>query len=120
MKRREGSERRRALEYRVLVGAMRHRERFISRLQRQVEGAGQCVLFKGSKRSNGYGRMSFRFNRQHLNIDVHRLFLILMMGRPIRIGFDAGHESGCPFRHCVRHIFEQDLYENAVTARGRG
>ena len=118
---RKGNEARRQMEYEIIRRQCReHPETFIARLNGLLEWEGDHALFKGSKRSNGYGRVSFRWRvdgkPKHLCIDAHRLFLILMLRRPIRIGYDAGHMEECPYRHCVKHVFEQPFKANAKQA----
>lgn len=118
---RKGNVARRRLEFEVIKRqVVRHKERFIRRLQGLVDARPDgCVLFLGSKRKDGYARMNFVTTRgDHVQVDAQRVFLILALGRPIKIGYDAGHEAFCQHRHCVRHLFEQSMHDN-YTQKGR-
>lgn len=113
----EGSKRRRLLEFQVIVEQVkRDKARFIRRLRGLVRSEGACVLFLGSQRYDGYARMNFRYKGRHVQIDAQRVFLILKLCRQIKLGHDAGHEPCCPHRHCVLHVFEQPVGDNARMA----
>lgn len=131
MARRRGVKERRHREFRAVVRAVkRDKARFIRRLQGLVtegpivyldEGPdgkpiGNCIRFLGAKTKDGYGRLNMmEKGGKHFQIYAHRLFLILRLGRPIRMDHDAGHMQGCPHRDCVRHVFEQHYAENCNT-----
>lgn len=51
----------------------------------------------------------------HLQIGVHRLFLMLMLQRPIKVGYDAGHT--CHNTMCCRHVTEQSSSANVKDRR---
>ncbi len=88
---------------------------FLSWLGRNLERDGECVLFRGSRSRDGYARVSLRKNGERCTVDAHRLFLILQLGEPIPVGYDAGHADGCKHRNCVAHVFKQPFHENAIT-----
>lgn len=72
---------RRRYEFAILCDQVRrNKERFIRRLQGMVAVDGGCITFLGSKRNDGYGRLSFRYKGKHTTIDVQRVFLILQAG----------------------------------------
>lgn len=115
------SAKRRMLEFNVVRHHVKKdKERLIRRLEGLVASVGDCVLFLGSRRiGDGYGRLTFRYNGKHVTIDAQRVFLILALHRPIRLGFDAGHTNFCLNKHCVRHLFEQPSGENGREANKR-
>jgi len=118
---RKRSSARRLLEFSVILHHVRKNKlRLIRRLQGLVKGDGPHVLFLGSRRADGYGRVSFRRpDGRHISIDAQRVFLILALGRQIKLDHDAGHKAECEYRHCVLHLFEQPTAENSLTARAR-
>lgn len=119
-RRRRGKPSRRQLEFEVVRHHVKkNKVAFIARLQRNVEVSGDCVLWRGSKKSDGYARLNFRYKGGHVQIDAHRLFLILQIAQPIPQGFEAGHRAGCPHRNCVRHVFLQH-YKDNLAARDNG
>lgn len=114
MKYREGKIRRRKLEFQVVRDQIQRRgSAFYQRIRARLEQCGDCFVYRGSKNPNGYARVNFKYKGQHVGIDAHRLFLLLKLGRPIRLGFDAGHT--CGKRDCVLHIMEQHYTSNALT-----
>lgn len=113
MKQRSGKVKRRQLEFDV-VRVQSRSNRFAARLRKHIQPLDGCFVYNGS-RQNGYARMNFRHNGKHVSIHAHRVFLIIKLGRPIRIGYDAGHTSECRHRHCVLHVIEQHHTENAIT-----
>lgn len=124
---RAGNARTREQEFQSIVQAVRKdKAAFIRRLQRLVAVDGPCIRFLGARTKDGYGRVTmsyFRYmpgkrklQRKKMSVYAHRLFLVLMLGRAIKLRHDAGHELGCPHRDCVRHVFEQPMSENCATA----
>lgn len=117
---REGCAQARRREFEIIEAAVRkNKERFVRRLQALVRTDGDCVRFLGARTKDGYGRLSFRYGGKHVLIYAHRLFLILRLGRQIRLKHDAGHLDTCPHRDCVRHVFEQHYLLNAA-GNGKG
>ncbi len=84
-------------------------------LRSKLRQDGDCQRWTGSRKRAGYGRLTLRMNGERLSIDVHRLFLILKLKTPIPVGYDAGHQQGCPHRDCVAHVFKQHFADNAET-----
>lgn len=121
MRKRRGVARRRRLEFDTVVFQVKKdKGRFISRLNRNLRYSEGCLRWKGSRRSNGYGRISVRkAGGAKLNIDVQRLFLILKLGTPIPMNIEAGHAPGCPNRDCVFHIMPQHYTDNMNQANGK-
>lgn len=120
-KRRGRVERRRA-EFAAIQQAVRkNKQRLIRRLQGLVRTDGDCIRFLGSHTKDGYGRLNFTYKTahsqtRHIQIYAHRAFLILKLGRPIKMDHDAGHEEGCKHRDCVCHVFEQHWTTNSQLA----
>lgn len=97
----------------------RNKESFIRRLQGLVRSAPNgCVRFLGHHTPDGYGKMNFKLAGKHIQIGVQRVFLILKLGRQIKLKHDAGHEDDCPFRDCVLHVFEQPTELNSAATGG--
>lgn len=115
-KTRRGKKSRRQLEFNVVRDQIvRRSQAFYARLLRNLQQVGDCIVYGGALSKNGYAYVTFRYKGQHVTIHAHRLFLILRLGTPIPVGIDAGHEFGCPHRHCVKHVFAQPFVDNAVT-----
>lgn len=113
MKRRYSAARRQ-LEFDTIVHHVRkNKERFIQRLVRNTRYEGGCIVWGSDLNTNGsgYPNVNFRFNGKHVTMQTHRLFVILLIARPIAKGFEAGHT--CGNRRCVRHVLEQPYKENA-------
>lgn len=116
---RNGSAQRRKLEFNCVLRAVKKdKAAFTRRLQRRVEALPDgCVVYRATT-SDGYPGLTLRHNGEHLYIKAARVFLILKLARPIRIGHDAGHEEFCKRRDCVRHVFEQPTGDNCSATRG--
>lgn len=125
MAKRRGSLTARSREFRAIVRAVKmDKPRFIRRLQGLVRMDGACIRFLGAHTKDGYGRMMLRLpvrngHMLRLQIYAQRLFLILRLGRAIKLDHDAGHEPECPHRDCVLHVFEQHYALNCDT-NGKG
>lgn len=79
------------------------KERFIQRLQRNVEVDGECVVWVGARNNKGYARMNLRApGGAHRQLTVHRVFAILATKAPIPYGHEVDHV--CQRRDCVRHL----------------
>lgn len=76
-----------------------------------------CRIWTGGADRNGYARINFRYKGQHVKILVHRLFLTLMMKRPIADGMEAAHT--CTEQLCVAHLQEQTRRDNMDELHGR-
>lgn len=114
---RNGSAARRQLEFDVIRHHIRkNKAAFIARLERNCMWEGDCYVWVGRQDHKGYGRMNFRYNGRHIEIGVHRLFVILKTRAPIPRGMEAGH-IGCKNRLCVRHVELQHYKENAATCQ---
>ena len=101
-------------EWAILVDQVRrHRERLIARLIRNTKVEGTCLIWTGARGSanGGYPKMNFRHKGRHAQIDVHRLFLMLMDCAPIPEGFEAGHYL-CHNQLCVVHVERQTRADN--------
>lgn len=109
--------RRRRFEFRVLVHHVKKdKPRLIKRLQNmltEATGPQGCFVWKGSRHYGSppaYGSINFRYHGRHVQIGAHRLFLMLMLQRPIKVGYDAGHT--CNNTMCCRHVTEQKSSAN--------
>lgn len=111
---RKGSASRRRLEFEVVHDQLtRRREAFTARLERWVRPAGECRIWIGKPAaSNDYRVISFKYKGKHVVIAVQRLFLIMKLGRPIRLGYEAGHT--CGDHTCVVHLEEQHYKDNLL------
>lgn len=124
IRRRKGSERRRHLEFRVIRDMVkRNKQLFAEKLDRFTAEQGECVVWTGSVCPRGYGRVTLWDvkERKRVVIHVHRLFVILQLGRPIKLWHEAAH-IGCTNSLCVRHVGEQHYTANLVeqaTRQGR-
>ena len=101
-------------EWAVLVDQVRrHRERLTARLIRNTKVEGSCLVWVGAcgSTNGGYPKMNFRHNGRHVQIDVHRLFLMLMDCAPIPEGIEAGHYF-CHNARCVVHVERQTRSDN--------
>lgn len=119
---RAGVRDRRRLEFDAIVARVRRdKAAFIAMLERNlVETPSGCQVWTGTKRASGYGRCSFMHDGYRFSIDVHRLFLILRLARPIRKGHEAAHDDAvCPHRHCVVHVSEQHWKVNKDASEAR-
>lgn len=115
---RNGSARRRRLEFEAITDQIKRRKAaFVERLKRRLEQVGHCLVYKGTLDHKGYARFNVRYKGKHVSIGAHRAFLILQLGRPIRRGYEAGHSEICEHRACVAHLREEHYRTNAVTAR---
>jgi hypothetical protein len=113
---RDGNPARRKLEFAVVKDQLaRRREKFIARLTSRLVRRGDCLCYEGTLDHKGYARMNFRYRGQHVSIHVHRLFLILKIGKPIPQGYESGHEKHCQHRTCVQHVSLEHYTSNAVT-----
>lgn len=101
----------------------RRKEAFILRLQKNLKSEGTCLSYTGATRGGrsgpGYPTTGFRVpgqsngkDRGRVQIGVHRLFLILLLYRPIRKGYEAGHTCPRNDRSCVVHVQEMTHKEN--------
>jgi len=93
------------------------KERLITRLIRNLEtyeneNHTPCQLWKGAKNYSGYGLINFKYQKRHVQLKVHRVFLVLALKRPIAENMEAGHTCPNGFRHCVSHLTEQTRTEN--------
>lgn len=120
---RNGKMTRRLMEFSVVRDQVKRRknkfiEHLLRHLPKESDLAG-CLNFIGAISPDGYGSLSFRHKGEHVRIHVHRIFMILQLGKPIPVGHDAGHTSTCRSRSCVRHIELQHHKDNAVTNNGK-
>lgn len=119
---RQGSARRRRLEFDVVMDQVRRRkDAFEQRLQRNLETRGECLCYRGTRDHKGYARLNLSYKPDErpariVTVHAHRLFLILKLRRPIRRGFEAGHTDECAHRTCVMHVAEEHYSSNAATA----
>lgn len=94
------------LEFELVARQVRiDKERFIQRLQRNVEvhPNGDCIVWSSSISNRGYPRMNVRGEGgTHHQLSVHRVFAILMTAEPIPYGHEVDHT--CCRRNCVRHL----------------
>lgn len=116
-KSRRGSKRRREAEFKIVQWQCQNNPRFAARLQGRLKRVNGCVLYDASLTSSGYARVTVwdAAKKKTDMIHAHRLFLILKLGRPIKLGYDSGHHPLCGHRNCVLHIEEQHYSENALT-----
>jgi hypothetical protein len=111
-------------EWDIVVREVKHhRERFIARLQRHLVVDGECVIWTGACRGGrtgpGYPTMNFNVGKNKRRcVDVHRIFLMLMLCRPIAPKMEAGHYF-CMNTRCVRHVQEETRLENLKELNGR-
>lgn len=123
---RNGSAKRRKLEYDAIMDNVKRRKaQFTARLQARLERVGECLCYKGTLDHKGYARLNVSYLRggkgpaQVVTIHAQRLFLILKLGRPLRRGYEAGHEERCSHRTCVLHVEEEHYKLNAMTKKPR-
>lgn len=87
------------------------------RLFARAEKFGDCWLWRGAQKRNGYGRISWGGKHWH----VHRVSWIVHNG-PIPRGLCVLHK--CDVRHCINpdHLFLGTYRDNALDmyAKGRG
>lgn len=114
---RRGKVSRRRLEFAVIRDQIDRRSaafytRIRNRLRLEPDG---CITYQGTRGRTGYAQLTFRYRGRFITIHAHRLFLILQLGCPIPLGYDAGHTHDCKHRHCVAHVFQQPWQDNAAT-----
>lgn len=121
---RNGSTKRRRLEYDVIMDNVRRRkQQFMRRLESRIVRIGECRVYQGTLDHKGYARLNLSYKptedtpAERVTIGAHRLFLILKLRRPIRRGFEAGHLPECEHRACVLHLREEHYKSNAASAR---
>lgn len=112
-------------EFELVVRQIKlHKERFIQRLLRNIRTEGDCFLWTGKQAGGrsgpGYPAMNLwdPEEKAHVRVQVHRLFVMLAIKRPIKKSHEAGHFM-CHNRLCVRHVEEQTRRYNRGEANGR-
>jgi hypothetical protein len=104
-------------EYEVVKDQFLHkRELFTERLIKNTRVVGDCIEWVGTVKTNGYCVINFRFFGVHVQLHVHRMFAILMTGKPIPDDFHVDHT--CGNRRCVRHL-EVVPYDENLRRRDR-
>lgn len=118
---RDGNPARRQLEFDVVRNQVKsNKARFIARLQRIVQPAGECLIATCTKDHNGYPRMNIWYQGRPHTIHVMRVFLLLKRREPIPLGQEAAHEDECQHpRVCVKHVRLQHYSKNANTYHKR-
>lgn len=96
--------RKQALIFDVLHGIIDRggKERLIARIERLVRWEGDCLIWTGAKKSNGYGAINFRHDGKHEQFKIHAVFATLMTCAPIPDDMEVDHI--CNNRLCVRHL----------------
>lgn len=113
---RAGNEARRAKEFAVIVDQVKRRkEAFIKRLEANIVSVGDCLCYTGRKDHNGYPRLNFKYQGEHITITAARVFLILKLCGPIPLEHEAGHTEECQHRSCVKHLRLEHYTSNAAT-----
>lgn len=103
----------------------RRKAKFIARLEARLRKVGTCLCYDGTLDHKGYARLNLSYlpggkgPAQIITIHANRLFLIMKLGRPLRRGFEAGHEKDCHHRTCVIHVQEEHYKSNAMTSKPR-
>lgn len=110
-------------EFQVIRREIRLRPaQFIARLSSHLQQDGECRLWtgagRGGREGSTYGKINFWVNGRSCSFDVHRIFLVLKLRRPIRRGHEAGHFQ-CHKHRCVVHVEEQTVNYNRKEANGR-
>lgn len=115
------------LEFAIVVDqSVRRKEQFIARLNRWIKIKPGCMgtpcrIWQGSTRGGKYrGKypcMNFYYMGACIMVDVHRVFLIMMLGRPIAEGMECGHL--CHNSKCCVHVEEQTRQENLWARNNR-
>lgn len=101
-------------EFDILV--KQDKQRLIARLQRMVVREGDCYLWAGAVKRNGYGCLNFRQDSKHVQFSAHRVFMTLMLCAPIPADKEVGHHT-CFNRRCVKHIKLETRQENLANRR---
>ena len=113
---RAGNPARRQLEFDVVRDqTMRRKDAFVARLVSHLHARGECMVYEGTLDHKGYARLNFRYRGMNVTIHAHRVFLIMQIGKPIPLGYEAAHEKGCQHRTCVAHVRLEHYKKNAAT-----
>ena len=113
---RAGNPKRRKLEFAIVMDQLaRRRAAFSARLKRNLEPAGDCLLYRGTLDRRGYPRIAFRYMGKIYSLRAHTVFLILKIKKPIPVGFDVGHEPICTNNACIKHIRAEHYIANCST-----
>lgn len=114
-------------EFEIIVDQVRRRKKaFITRFLRNTRMDGPCLVWTGSANGSGYPHMNFRLpgpckrgdNSNIVRLGAHRVFLTLMLRRPIQPKHEAGHYF-CHNPMCVRHLEEQTRHQNLMERDAR-
>lgn len=115
------------LEFRIIMAQVaNHKVRFTARLERNIRTepgpmGTPCKIWTGASRGGKYRgtypSMNFRFEGKHTTVDVHRVFLIMTLGRPISDGMECGHL--CHNSKCCCHVEETTRQENLWARNNR-
>lgn len=86
-----------------------------------VDRSGDCWLWTGFVKPNGYGQFRVYGTATTNGTDhVHRIALMLRLNRALNPGEQANHQRDCPNRHCVRHVYSGTQSQNLLDATANG
>lgn len=109
---------------------------WLAAVRAQLEpGPGGCLLWQGTRtRGHGVIYIPARPGQPGRTVRVHRALLVAQLGRPLALGYHAGHAchdmahaaglcpggGGCQHRACanVEHLAEQSPRANALAGAG--
>lgn len=78
------------------------RERLIARIERNTRWEGDCLVWTGAIKRNGYGAINFKYDGRHVQFSIHAVFMTLMRCAPLPDDMEVDHF--CNNRACVRHL----------------
>lgn len=74
----------------------------VRRFWSKVERSGDCWLYNGTIRSDGYGYFQWVIGGERFSDLAHRVAWWIRTGKPVPSGFETRH--GCRSKNCVRHL----------------
>lgn len=86
------------------------KEKLIARIERNTQWEGDCLIWAGAKKRNGYGALNFKHGGKHQQFSAHAVFATLMRCAPIPDDLEIDHI--CNNRLCVRHLQLVTRHEN--------
>lgn len=110
----------------VLYAGMRSPEQRIARFKSKLSRSGDCLLWKGSKREDGYGVVSWKTSERERSISfyVHRVAWVIENQRDIPEGMvidqTCGNKACCEPTHleCVTQTVNVERYHQRKESAG--